>query len=529
MKLNVEHYTRMVSSMPPAKEFSLAPSQCKTVEDSDLMASLMPSANEDDTGALALIYEIRQKHKQSETQKLVKDLRRTTLETVITSFGLGHMVGAMDKLGGPVDTLHNARNNVYASEAAEDAYTNRSNYCPEDYRQDPAYIASNRKNSEMLAAGNLKDAYTGKKMARNAPKHQDHVISAKDVHNDRGRVLAGMDGPQLANASTNLRPTHGSINCSKKDKPASKFADELAANEENRKAQISELEACESLDDKQQAKLNKLNTLENVDGELLRSADKEARQAYNDAINKQYYSSGEFKQDVLASSLSGGSKMGLQQALGLALHELVSALMDEVHSIWVSGFKGGDLEKSIVDVLKVRMTRVAGRLTDKWQDILSAFVVGGVSGIFSNLITVLTNAFITTSKRIIRLVREGIFSLVKAVKLLVIRPDGMTGRQAAHEAFKLVAAGAVVAGGLVLEEYIEKAISSLGIPFASEITSVCLGLMTGVSTVMLMVVLDKIDLFGQKAIEDKEALSCALDQRIEDTQASIRGYVAVFD
>ena len=41
----------------------------------------------------------------------------------------------------------------------------------------------------------------------NGSVHLDHVVSAKEIHNDGGRILAGIEGVDLANTKTNLALT----------------------------------------------------------------------------------------------------------------------------------------------------------------------------------------------------------------------------------------------------------------------------------------------------------------------------------
>ena len=337
-----------------------------------------------------------------------------------------------------------------------------------------------------------------------------------------------MSGEELANKPTNLCSTHQSINRAKKAKSASEFADELSMSRESRRGQILELQTQEQLTDKQKNRLEKLKCHDEVNTELLRSTDREARTAYSKEINQQYYFGDEFKEAALKSGIDGAMKMGAQQALGLALRELVSALSDEAYSIWKDGFKENNIELSLIDAIRLRLNRVAYRLVDQWKNVLTSLIVGGISGFLSSLSTVLINALITTSKRLIRLIREGAHSLLSAIKLVIKRPNGMTGRQAAHESSKLLATGVLVSGGILLEEYIEKMALSMGIPFATEITAICLSLITGMSTVMLMLLIDKFDIFGQKAIEDKDALHSILDQQIASSMRAIDGYAAIF-
>ena len=43
----------------------------------------------------------------------------------------------------------------------------------------------------------LKDAYTGEDVPTNSTSDLDHVMTAKEIHDDRGRSLAGLKGTDL--------------------------------------------------------------------------------------------------------------------------------------------------------------------------------------------------------------------------------------------------------------------------------------------------------------------------------------------
>ena len=54
--------------------------------------------------------------------QLMRDSRREVLQAVVVPFGLGKVLSAYDKVGGNVDTIHNARKEVYATDEARDKY-----------------------------------------------------------------------------------------------------------------------------------------------------------------------------------------------------------------------------------------------------------------------------------------------------------------------------------------------------------------------------------------------------------------------
>ncbi len=100
---------------------------------------------------------------------------------------------------------------------------------------------------------------------------------------------------------------------------------------------------------------------------------------------------------------------------------------------------------------------------------------------------------VTTSKKVARIIREGIFSLFRAVKMLVFPPENMTYEDAMHEAKKLLATGVLISLGVLAEESVEKLISTVPIllPYSSTLSAVFIGTLTGLSVTMTAYYLDK--------------------------------------
>ena len=128
----------------------------------------------------------------------------------------------------------------------------------------------------------------------------------------------------------------------------------------------------------------------------------------------------------------------------------------------------------------------------RYGRVFRVFGDGFISGFTSNAVTVLINTFVTTGKRVVRLIREGILSLLKALKMLVLPPEGLTFSEAAHESMKLLAAGGIVVGGVALEESVELLIKSVPvlIPYASVLTAVFVGALTALCMTFVCYLID---------------------------------------
>ena len=442
-----------------------------------------------------MLSEIKRNYDRERFEGLLRSSRESVVNSIVTPLGLGKIVASWDKEGGNVSTIHNVRQGVYATAEERAAYEARGDYNSQEYHSHPAYIQKNRANSELRQQGKLVDEYTGTMFSPNAAVDLDHTKAAKEIHDDPGRVLAGLNGADLANADSNLNATSKAQNRAMGAKSIDEYNAWLQHTAPERQRRIKELSAKTSLSDKESSELSKLQEQENFNYALAHDKDQQARREYEKKVNASY-TSGKFIGGVVSSSAIEGTKMGLQQALGVAFCEFFYAIFDEAKDIYAHGFNCDD--HTFFESLKERFMRVAHRVQEKWKDVFAAFRQGFISGLLSNLVMVIINMFVRTGKNIVRIIREGIFSFLRAIKMLLVPPEGMTLRQAAHEASKIIAAGFTVAGGIILEEYVDKLIKLAPVlEFISDIlTTVVIGTVTGLATAFIVYYIDKVDFFG---------------------------------
>ena len=427
---------------------------------------------------------------QARFEELISDCKREVIHSIVTPFGIGrYIVAAYDKTGGNVDTVHNVRKGIYATEKEQKRYDNIGEYNSYEYHSDPNYIAINRRYSQERKEGKAKDYMTGKKLDSNQSHDLDHIVSAREIHEDRGRVLAEIDGKTLANTDTNLAPTTAGYNRMKK----ADSMEEFLAKKNERLKKINELKSKDSLSPQEQKELKRLEELSKIDDKKAMEADKKARKEINKKINITYYTSKKFVKNTAITSANEGAKMGMQQALGLIITEFFTAVFDELVDIVKNGWSANFEDNRFFSVLKDRLKRIGTKIKDKWKDTSVAFTEGFISGFISNLVTVVINAFVTTAKRAIRIIREGMFSLFKAIKTLIFPPENMTFKDALHEANKLLASGLIISVGVIVEQYIDTLIKGTAIlePFSDVLTTVFVGAITGLSVAITVYYIDK--------------------------------------
>ena len=418
------------------------------------------------------------------------EYERVIMQSLITSFGLDFIVH--DQHGGDVDTIHNVRevgkdpNMKYKNSQNKKDYDNRGEYDSVAYHTDPRYIEINKKVSESKKNGTLKDAYTGEKVARNANVDLDHAIAAKEIHDDPGRVLAGLDGTDLANCEENLKPTDRSINRSMQDKDMEAYLQKLEAERPKRQSRIKELKSKDSLSDKECKELAKLEKLEEIDPEKMRAENKKARDAYEAKLAKAYYTSPKFLKDTAVAAGSRGAEMGMRQAMGFVFVEIWMSSKEEIQALP----PGKDL-KDMLEAVASGVKKGVENAKVKYKEILSKFGEGFLSGALASLTTTICNIFFTTAKNLVKCIRQIYASVVEAGNVLLFNPDNLMFGDRIKTSTIILATGSSVLLGTAVGELIQKtpiaAIPGVG----TFVTAFCSSLVSGLVSCTLLVFLDR--------------------------------------
>lgn len=485
-------------------------------------------------------------------EQMIQECKQSVIQSIVVPFGLGKILAAYDKAGGNVDTVHNVREGVYATDKEKEEYKKHieSGYNHKTFHQENEQYQKERKVTQSIKNGEItgKDAYTneeinaqnssitlqGKKGGDYRPMNPsiEHKIAAKTIWGDAGVILAEIDPDALINMPENLVLTTTCINSLKNDKEIPEFLNEVPQKINEISAKIEKMESklqntTAQEREKLENKINKekihLSQLKKVDSnkEQILTEYKKVKEKMEARINS-YYTSGKFFENIGKTSVLEGSKMGVQQALGLIMVEFFTAVLEEVEDIFKKGFYTCE---NFFESLKIRLKKIARKvkraLTDKYQEIVKSFSDGFMSGVLSNLTTTIINVFKTTSAKLVRIIREGIFSFFKAIKLVLFPPENLTQEQVWHEAKKLIISGLIIGLGVLIEQGIKTFLISLGlVSFADILTSVFIGILTGIFIAVAMYWLDT----NQKSIEQMryEEISklCAenLPQLIEERE-----------
>lgn len=214
---------------------------------------------------------------------------RVVIHSLITSFGLDFLV--QDQQGGDVDSIRSVRSSGFKSDEHRAAYDARGGYDTKEYHTHPQYleIAQSARRTFNETGAMQQDAYVpgntvaysrASALGKERRANLDHVISAHEIHEDPGRVLAGLDGRDLANSPDNLKFTNESLNKQKSDMTVDAFLDK------------------------------KGDAIPEDVQQQMRAVDRESREKYEAKLAQAYYSSGDFWGDAITAAGARGIEMG---------------------------------------------------------------------------------------------------------------------------------------------------------------------------------------------------------------------------
>ena len=400
--------------------------------------------------------------------------KRVILQSIVTSFGLDFIV--RDNYGGDVDTIRGVREtNKFKNTKYDFKYNNQEPYDSIKYHRDEGYAsfikevrANNQFISDAYVPGNSV-FYNGSKGLEGTKRaNLDHVISASEIHNDPGRVLAGLDGVELANQKSNLKFTNETLNKSKRDLSVEEF---IKYRDEQG------------------------NPLPGSVQKQMRKEDAAARKEYNDKIHKAYYSSNQFYVDVTAAAAKRGLEMGLRQALGLVFVEIWFACEKELKDL--------NSETTLQDCMQAIASGVENGVKNamrNYKELLAQFEQGFLAGAVASFSTTLINIFVTTEKNMVRYIRQASVTVVQVGSILFFNPDELLLGDQLKEACIALATGASVLAGSMVGNQIATTPLGQHPQVGGLICNFVSALVSGLISCSLLILLDRSTLLN-KALE----------------------------
>lgn len=465
-----------------------------------------------------LISTLESQFNNQRIEQLFSDVKRDVL-TSITPLGVASKLAEYDKVGGNVDTTHNVRKNIYATDEARESYDNRPEYDERLYHnKNDDYNKKKEAGNRAQEKGKLIDQSNGQLFETSSDgkvyKTLDHIKSAKHVHDDRAANLAGMDTTNLANIDENLQFINPKVNEAKGELTTKEYVANIDDRIKGKKKLISKLESKESLSTQQQKELDNAKKFveknEAIDKERMLKAGDDAQKAVDEKVDEAYYKSKKFKDNSINAAKNSAKNAGISAALSKVLSLFMSSLIDEVVDCW----KNGKETDSIIKEFKVRIKRIIQKCIDEWKAIVGTGLGAAISGFFSEIATIFINTFATTSKRVVTLIREGGFSILRALKIFILPPEGLTRTEAAHEACKVFTGGLIMAAGTLAESAVDTFLKGI-LPIGSGLVStIIVGALVAITSCLAAYLIDKADLLSVINSQKQNYVSNELDNLI---------------
>lgn len=397
--------------------------------------------------------------REERLQQLMKSSQQEVLKQIIGPFGLTPTMFD-DKDGGNVTTQHNAEQDIFAKDFEEF-----------DRSKDYAYsVAKKKKKNDAVHNGNMNsqefvDAYTGHKEPSRRKNNEgndvanfelDHLIPVKNIHRQGGWMEDKEGRNELSSLEDNLHYTTHKTNRSKSAKAPEDALSEENGFDKNRIKPLIE-KAQVAIDEKLPTNSDRLK----------------------------YHG-----KELLSTGAAEAGKNALRQAFGVLLHEFVNGSFFEIKVLLKDKYD----EQNLIDRLIESLKRVMQRVINKWKAALEALLQGGVQGFISNVLTFLINNLITTAKKFVTVIREGMQGLWQAIKLMLNPPKDMPAMEIARQVTKIIA-GVVTTGlGISLEESVKGFITSIPVllPIADVLSTALTAIITGVVGALVIYGLDRI-------------------------------------
>lgn len=416
--------------------------------------------------------------REQRLEELLSSCQQQVLQKIIGPFGLTPAMFE-DKQGGNVTTQHNASQGIYAK--ASEEYNRKEDY---DYTAARKQKKTDSFNNGTMNSQTFTDEYTGKtestrrttstgKQAMNA--HLDHTIPLSEIHKDGGWMLTKAQRKAVASEQENLHYTTMDNNLKKSDESA-----QSALSEE----QGYDASVTQPIIDKAQAA---------IDAHMPSSMDR-----------IRYHG-----KELAFTGVKEAGKNALRQALGLLMYEFVNGAFIELKAMTVPD------DTPLLDRLISAFKRVAERVTAKLRDALDALIKGGVQGFISNFLTFVINSVVTTSAKVVTIIREGMSGLWDAGKLLLNPPKDMPFIEVCRQVAKVLSSVVTLGLGMVFEESVKAFIASVVVlaPVAEILAPAVSGILTGVTTALVVYGIDRFfDWISATGTERLQAQEVANDQ-----------------
>lgn len=163
-----------------------------------------------------------------------------------------------------------------------------------------------------------------------------------------------------------------------------------------------------------------MEELKQISFDEMGEINQQAREEYNQQINKSYYTSSKFFKSTISASLNNGFRMGARESIGLVLAEMWFEFKGQIPNLYHQYKNLGFNISQFLEDVKQTIINIYDRVKLRFKEIIDTFKDSTMSGVFSSISTTILNAFITTTKFWGKIIRETWLNIVKISKLVFL-------------------------------------------------------------------------------------------------------------
>lgn len=392
--------------------------------------------------------------------EVITECNAIVTRTILGAFGLSAFA---DQAGGAVTTINNFTKGITATTDDFKKFEQwQKPYSVKEDRPDYDKVQVQERRKRIKSEEPLISGYTGKELPRDGRAQLEHIVSVGEIEGlempKNFLFMDKADRVKLAYNEKNLTMIEASANQSKGDKKLNDWLETV---------------------NKKETQINAERF--GVDVDMAKAADEQARETIKKAQNVAAFK----KQgnELLFTGIKSGTLLGAREVIAAILIEFNDEAIVCVKKIMVKHKERKMTIEELLDEIKEGLINVKDRVMNKFKDLAEMFFTGFGSGFCTNLLTFLINNFITTAKNVVVIIRESVYALVRAGRILVdpsIDNHDEKIKKATDIIVSAVGICLTVLLGEVLHQYMR------GIPFSDEISQAISGIIIGVGSIMII-------------------------------------------
>ena len=392
-------------------------------------------------------------------QDVVIETRQIVKMAVFDAFGINYFA---DRDGGNVTTLHNFKKGITAArdEKAYKEYNEKKNH----YDRRPFNkVQSSYRDPIINSEEKIYSGYTGKELAHDKNSQLEHIVSVGEVEKspEYNLFMTQEERIELVFSEENLTMLEGNINDSKDELPLLEWLDKIRPNGTGKGMTNAEFFG--------------------IDKEKAKALDKKARKMMKNKLNRARIK--KQGKEVLETGFEVGLRLGKRELCGIIFAEFADAALRCIQRI-LKRYKEGILKKKqLISEFKTALLETADNLLKKYKEIITKVLTSAGSGFLSNFLTFIINHFITTWKEVVTLLREGVYTLIHAAKIL--RSDEYETKKEKIDAVTNLILNAVT---IYISSLIALSIQNqlVGVPFSDSFSQAIAAIVVGLTATMIM-------------------------------------------